>query len=292
MKLSDLGEDRVIGQLTKNLPLSKDVRVGVGDDCAVIGSAKESQWELLKTDSLVEGVHFTKEADPRKVGWKALARTISDIAAMGGEPKHALITLAVSPEEEMARIKGIYAGIKRAAKRFKVSIVGGETSRSPQGLFLSIALTGVVSKDQCVLRSGGRSGDLLFVTGSLGGSIRGKHLTFMPRVAEARWLVTHFRPNAMMDLSDGLGADLPRMARASGVGFEINALPLNPGCTAENALNDGEDFELLFAISPRKAAPLEAAWKKQFPKLALTQIGKLTPRMNSRQSHHGFDHFA
>lgn len=295
MKLSDLGEDRVIAQLTKNLPLSKEVRVGVGDDCAVIGTAKDNQWELLKTDSLVEDVHFTKESDPKKVGWKALARTISDIAAMGGQPKHAMITLAVSPEAEFARIKAIYAGIKQAAKRFNVSIVGGETSRSPSGLFLSIALTGVVAKNECVLRSGGRIGDALYVTGFLGGSIRGKHLTFIPRVDEARWLVSHFRPNAMMDLSDGLGADLPRLARASGVGFEIdsNALPLNSGCTPENGLNDGEDFELLFAISPRKATALETAWKKRFPKLALTHIGRLTAKINSSiNSKHGFDHFA
>jgi len=305
MKLSDLGEDRVIAELTKKLPLSTEVKVGVGDDCAVIGTPRDKQWELLKTDSLIEGVHFTKDADPKRVGWKALARAISDIAAMGGLPKYAMITLAVSPEEELARVKAIYSGLKQAARRFNVSIVGGETSRSLGGLFLSIALTGVVPKGECVLRSGGRVGNALYVTGRLGGSIRGKHLSFIPRVEEARWLVTNFPPNAMMDLSDGLGADLPRLARASGVGFEIarESLPLNPGCSPEDALKDGEDFELLFAIAPSKTGTLEKAWKERFPKLPLTRIGQLVAKngkaadteassTNPSNSKYGFDHFA
>lgn len=294
MKLSELGEDRVIAQLTKNLPLSKAVQVGIGDDCAVIGSSADKQWELLKTDSLVEGVHFTPDADPKRIGWKALARAVSDIAAMGGVPTYAMITIAVSPEREFAWVKSIYSGIKEVAKRFKISIVGGETSRSPGPLFLSISLAGTVSRKECVLRSGGRAGDALYVTGRLGGSIRGKHLTFLPRIEEAQWLVKHFRPNAMMDLSDGLGADLPRLARSSKTGFEISpeSLPLNPGCTPENALSDGEDFELLFAISRSKTSGLEAAWSKRFPKLALTRIGELTAKRSSSISKYGFDHFA
>ncbi len=278
MKLSELGEDRVVAQLTRNLPLSTEVRVGVGDDCAVIGAATDPLWLLLKTDSLIEGVHFTRDADPKRIGWKALARAISDIAAMGGVPKYAMITIALSPETEFALVKSIYAGLKKAARAFGISIVGGETSRSPGPMFLSIALTGVVKKNCCILRSGGRAGDSLYVTGRLGGSIRGKHLSFIPRIKEAQWLTKNFPPTAMMDLSDGLGADLPRLARASKTGFDIlpESLPLNPGCLPENALNDGEDFELLFAIGSRKSAALESAWKKQFPKVALTRIGKLT----------------
>ena len=294
-----MGEDRVVAALTKNLRLSKEVKTGAGDDCAVVVCAGSgSNWELLKTDSLIETIHFTPETDPRKVGWKAMARAISDIAAMGGAPKHAMITIALSPSTEFARVKAIYAGIQKAANAFDVSIVGGETARSPGPLFLSVALTGVVAKASCILRSGGRPGDLLYVTGRLGGSIRGKHLNFLPRLKEGQWLAKHFRPNAMMDLSDGLGADLPRLAAASNTGFEIipESLPLSHGCTPQDAMKDGEDFELLFAIGPRKVARLEAAWKKQFPKLALTRIGKLTPKVGAKISQtkhpYGFDHFA
>ncbi len=296
MKLRGYGEDRLVAELTRALALGADVRVGAGDDCAVIGRPRAARWQLLKADVVVEGVHFTREDDPRRVGWKAMCRALSDIAAMGGVPAHALVTLAVSPEEEVARVKAIYAGLRRAAAKFGVSIVGGETSRSPGPLFLDIALSGWVERARCVLRSGGKPGDVLYVTGRLGGSRAAKHLDFTPRLAEARWLTAHFRPSAMMDLSDGLAIDLPRLARASGCGFTLNeaAIPRTRGATLAQALGDGEDFELLFSIAPRQAAKLEAAWRTGFPRLALTRIGELNPQSTIRnpQSAHGFDHFA
>jgi thiamine-monophosphate kinase len=296
-QLSDYGEDRLITELLRGFSLGQNVIVGAGDDCAVIGRRADRMWQLLKTDCVIEGVHFEKSAESRKIGWKALARVISDIAAMGGLPQHALVTIAVSPDEEIRRLKAIYAGLKKAAARFGVSVVGGETSRSPEPLFISIALTGTVEKSRCVLRSGGRVGDNVFVTGQLGGSIRGKHLDFIPRVSEARWLTENFRIHAMMDLSDGLGADFPRLARASRCGFEIfeNALPLTRNCTPQQAIRDGEDYELLFALSPRDSSRLEKTWSKKFPRLALTRVGKLTrgsqlSTINS-QPPRGFDHF-
>lgn len=291
MKIAGLGEDRLIAEITRGLRHAADVRVSIGDDCAVIGSARAAIWQLLKTDCVVEGVHFLREADPKKVGWKALARAISDIGAMGGAPKHALITLGLSPETELRRVKSLYAGMHKAAETFGVSIVGGETSRTSGPLFISVALTGAVPRKQCVTRSGGRAGDCLYVTGRLGGSLAGRHLTFTPRVAEAQWLASNFRIRAMMDLSDGLGADLPRLAAASGTGFELarDAVPRNKGCTVEQALSDGEDYELLFAIAPRDAAKLEARWP--FPKLPLTRIGTLL-RRTKPDSLRGFDHFA
>lgn len=296
MKLAQLGEDRLVAELTRSLPTRGDVRVGAGDDCAVIGASGAARWQLLKVDAVVEGVHFSPEEDPRRIGWKALCRAISDLAAMGGEPAHALITIAVSPDVEVARVKGIYAGLRKAARQFDVAIVGGETSRSPGPMFINVALSGSVARGQCVLRSGGRPGDVLYVTGRLGGSITGKHLDFTPRLAEARWLVSHFRPRAMMDLSDGLAADLPRLAAASHCGFVLKeeAIPCTRGCTLEQALNDGEDFELLFALPPRHTAKLEAAWRHNFPKLPLTRIGSFTQpsTLNPQLSPHGFDHFA
>lgn len=291
MKLSELGEEKIVAQLTRGLPLGPQVRVGAGDDCAVIGGPRDQRWRLLKTDAVVEGVHFLSGENMRRVGWKALARAVSDIAAMGGEPREALVSLAIDPDADFAVVGELYAGLKRAARKFGVSIVGGETSRSPGPLFISIALTGDVERDRCILRSGGKPGDGLFVTGRLGGSLAAKHLDFTPRLAEARWLTQHFHPRAMMDLSDGLGMDLPRLAGASGCGFELwlDALPLTKGCTADQALGDGEDFELLFAVKPADEAPLRAAWPRKFP--PLTMIGRLTKSSRTAFLSRGYDHF-
>ncbi len=297
MKLANLGEDKLIALLTREMPRGKDVRVGIGDDCAVLGGARDTRWSLLKTDMVVEGVHFNAEEDRRLVGWKALCRPISDIAAMGGVPVYALVTLAVARQIELAAIKALYRGLRQAAHQFDVTIVGGETSRSPGPLFLSVALTGWVERLRCVTRDGGHSGDALYVTGWLGGSRAGKHLWFTPRLVEARWLVSHFKVRAMMDLSDGLAADLPRLAAASGRGFQIDEsrVPRTPGCTLRQALEDGEDYELLFAVAPGTTSPLERAWKKQFPKLPLTRIGTLRDKSKSKSQNQrlrGFDHFA
>ena len=296
MKLARYSEDRLVAEITRGLPLGENVRVGAGDDCAVIGAPRAAKWILLKADVVVEGVHFLREDDPRRIGWKALCRAISDIAAMGGVPEHALITIAVSRDDEVARVKALYAGLRKAARKFGVSIVGGETSRSPGPLFINIALTGWVERTRCILRSGAKPGDALFVTGKLGGSRAGKHLDFTPRLAEARWLVQHCRPTAMMDLSDGLAADLPRLARASRCGFtlEKSSLPITPGSTVQQALRDGEDFELLFTLAPREAAGALAKWRRTFPKLPLTEIGTISQlsTFNFQLSPHGHDHFA
>ena len=296
MKLSALGEDAVVATLTRALPCGRDVRIGAGDDCAVTGGPRDTWWRLLKADAVVEGVHFLRDEKPERVGWKALCRAISDIAAMGGIPEHALITLAVCPETKLAWVRGLYAGLKKAARRFVVSIVGGETSRSPGPTFISVALAGRVERTRCITRSGGRVGDAVYVTGRLGGSLAGKHLDFTPRLAEARWLVEHFKVRAMMDVSDGLAADLPRLARASKCSYTLDPerIPRSRCCTIEQALGDGEDFELLFTIAPRDCAKLETAWKKKFPKLPLTRIGALIRNSSSviRHSTHGHDHFA
>jgi thiamine-monophosphate kinase len=295
MNLAEFGEDALIATLSRGLQPGAKVRVGPGDDCAVVGARRAARWELLKADAVVEGVHFLSNDDPRRVGWKALCRAISDVAAMGGVPEHALITLAVSREVQVAWLKALYAGLRRAARKFAVSIVGGETSRSPGPLFVNVTIAGWVERSRCVLRSTGRAGDVLFVTGCLGGSRAGKHLDFTPRLAEARWLVAHFKPRAMMDLSDGLAADLPRLARASGCGFKLDEgrVPVTRGCTLAQAFGDGEDFELLLAVAPRDVAGLEREWRRAFPRLPLSQIGRLihhstpNPQLPSR----GYDHF-
>ncbi len=305
MKLRELGEDRLIAQLMTRLRSRPDVVVGPGDDCAVVVGPGKDRLLLLKTDCVIEGVHFRPDEKPAFIGWKAMMRTLSDFAAMSGVPQYALITLAAPAEREARWMEQLYQGLERAAGRFEVAIVGGETSDTKGPLVISVSAAGAVEKERCVRRNGGKAGDALFVTGSLGGSIRGKHLKFVPRIAEARWLTLHFSIHAMMDLSDGLGADLPRLAAASEVGFEIDeaALPRNRGISVEQAINDGEDYELLFAVSPNDATVLEKKWRKKFPRLPLTRIGQFTRHSSSppdesgatepvtRRSFRGYVHF-
>jgi thiamine-monophosphate kinase len=292
MKLRELGEDAVVAGLTRSLRLDRRVKVGAGDDCAVVETA--GRLQLLKSDCLIEGIHFLPDADPKWIGWKAMCRSISDIAAMGGTPLDAMVTLAVCPDTEFAWLKRVYAGLKAAAHMYKVNLVGGETAKSPGPFFLSIALTGTVEGGRYVRRSGGRNGDWLYVTGKLGGSIGGRHLRFRPRVAEARWLVSRFPIHAMMDLSDGLASDLPRLALASGLGFEVDlaSLPLHRGSSLEGGLRDGEDYELLFAIPTAAKRRLEMEWRAKFPTLRLTAIGRLVENGGTGFSGKGYDHFA
>ena len=300
--LQGCGEDRLVEDLLAALPPARHPRrivAGSGaDDCAIVRlPGMSSVWQLLKTDCIVEGVHFAPETEPVRVGWKALCRPLSDIASSGGRPQHALVTFALSPRASARWAMEVYDGIARAAIEFAVDVVGGETVATPGPSFLSICVTGSVRPEECVTRQGGKADDLLYVTGSLGGSFAsGRHLDFRPRLEEARWLVSRYRPHAMMDLSDGLAADLPRMARSSGTGYAIEpeALPRSKGCTVEQALGDGEDYELLLAVSPRDASRLPAAWKRKFPQVPLTLIGHLAERgrLEGLGRVGGYDHFA
>ncbi len=302
------GEDELVAGWLRELPQARagaGVIAGAqaGDDCAIVRiPGDRKQWRLLKTDCVIEGVHFLPDTAPERVGWKALCRPLSDFAAMGGgRPEHALVSLALNPKNaamSVDYVRRVYTGMGKAAREFGVAMVGGETARSPGPLFLSVFLSGTIARSQCVRRSGARPGDRLFVTGALGGSFAsGRHLDFRPRLDEACWLTARFPVRAMMDLSDGLGADLPRLARASGgLGWRLDraALPLAPDCCndADAALNDGEDYELLFSLHPRHVAGLERAWRRRFPKLALTCIGELVETsFATAPEAGGFDHF-
>jgi thiamine-monophosphate kinase len=296
MKLRDVGEDRLLELLLPKLSETSGVVLGAGDDCAIVERRKSGRLELLKTDCLVEGIHFAKSAPPQQVGWKAMARPLSDFAAMSGLPEFALVTLILPGTRDVAWVRQLYRGIDKAARQFGVAVVGGETSNIKGPMVISISLTGSVERKRWVGRAGGRPGDELFVTGRLGGSLgSGHHLKFVPRIAESRWLTENFRIHAMMDLSDGLGADLPRLAAASGVGFEITEadLPLNRARTVRQGVSDGEDYELLFAISPRDGRSLPARWRKKFPNLRVTRIGRLTRKSKTanRKIPRGYVHF-
>jgi thiamine-monophosphate kinase len=295
MKLSELGEDRLLARLLPRLKLNKAVLAGAGDDCAVLRSSGKNELLLFKTDCVVEGVHFLARDNAAAVGWKAMMRPLSDFAAMSGVPQFALITLISPSQTSVHKIDSFYLGLQRAAARFEVSIVGGETSSTRGPIVISVSVLGFVEKNRWVSRDRGQAGDDLFVTGRLGRATRGKHLRFVPRIEESRWLTKNFHVHAMMDLSDGLGADLPRLAKASKVGFVIDSkkLPLTSGATIDQAIADGEDYELLFTISPRESERLQRNWRKRFPKLPLTRIGRFSQlsTLNSQPLRRGFVHF-
>lgn len=284
-----MNEFELIARLTRALPTNDTVVVGAGDDCAVLDVGLGDRLLLFKTDAVVEGVHFTSDTPPGKIGHKALARCLSDIAAMAGTPTAAVITLGLPKQFAPTLVEAIYAGINALAKQHHVAIVGGETTTNPERMLISVALIGFVSRAKLPLRSGAQPGDAIFVTGELGGSITGKHLAFEPRLTEARWLVEHFTIHSLMDISDGLAGDLRHILNASHCGAELHksAVPISraakeisqrgdaakPAFVA--ALTDGEDFELLFTVAGKSAVPLLDAWKKAFPALKLSCIGKI-----------------
>lgn len=297
MKLGALGEDRLLDQILLQVPRAKGGKVfaGLADDCAIIEIPRSKQYLAFKTDCVVEGVHFVAGTNASNIGWKGMMRPLSDFAAASALPQFALITLIVPQQTKIAWVQKLYRGLRRAASRFKVSIVGGETSNTSGPIAISVSVIGFVEKSRATSRHGGRSGDDLFVTGQLGGALKQKHLKFSPRILESRWLTKNFPIHAMMDLSDGLGADLPRLARASGVGFDIDLenLPVARGATIDNAISEGEDYELLFAVSPRDRNRLVREWRRRFPKLLLTRIGSFNrkSRVANRKLPLGYVHF-
>jgi len=279
-------ETDLITKLTTDLPTDSSIDVGPGDDCAVVNV--DGKNVLLKTDAVVEGVHFTADTPPEKIGRKAIARPLSDIAAMGGRPSHAVVTVGLPEDFDETRLKTIYRGAGEMGEQNGTYIVGGEITRNPV-LLISVSLIGHVETDRVLTRKGSRDGDAVFVTGELGGSIAGKHLDFDPRLAEARWLAEQFEIHAMIDLSDGLATDL-RYLLGDNLGAELltPAIPIsraakerardNPAGKSAllAALADGEDYELLFTLPSKQAVSLHDDWKTAFPELPLHCIGKIT----------------
>lgn len=326
MKISSLGEDRLIRRMARGIRTGRSAEApgevssgrsggvvrGIGDDCAVLSCGpggrlrRGTRLLLFASDMIVEGVHFRRGARPEAIGWKALAVNVSDVAAMGGLPRHAVISVGLPKETEVSFVDGVYRGLRRCAARFGVNLVGGDTVRSPM-VVLDVAILGEVEKNRVVYRSGARPGDALLVTGRLGGAVRsGRHLTFTPRVREARALRSRARIHAMMDLSDGLWVDLGRLCQESGVHavLEPERIPRRPGCSLKQALTDGEDFELLLAVPAGEAARL-ARWARGRLRCGLTRIGRVVRRAGKepvafagaagergrKVSFRGFEHF-
>jgi len=249
-----MNELNFIDYLRKHIKHDKDVICGIGDDAAVLKYTRKKHL-LFTCDMLIEGVHFEKNAKPEEIGWKAIAVNISDIAAMGGVPKYVVISVGIPKNSAPSTAKRLMNGVKKICRFFDVSIVGGDTNAGPN-LVIDVAIIGEVEKDFLVLRSGAKAGDLIFTTGTLGEG-RIKHLSFMPRIEEARMLVRHFKINSMIDISDGLFLDLYRLAEASSVGARIykSLIPL-ADVKHMKYINDGEDFELMFTLSISQAKKL------------------------------------
>ncbi len=303
MKIEKIGEFGLI-DLLKRRTFSQDKRVlvSVGDDAAVIKSCKDKLL-IFTTDTMVEKVHFDlRYSTFKQVGWKAMVANLSDIAAMGGLPTFALVTIGLSKSMSVKNVLSIYDGITAVGKRYKCSVIGGDTVFSPQGVFVSIALLGEVEKKFLVKRSGAKSGDLICVTGDLGEAQAGleflkknprkksplvrKHLNPVPRINEARALVRNLKISSMIDISDGLSSELFHLTEESNLGAVIyqDKIPISSKCIKAGsflgkspllwALSSGEEYELLFTLSRKELPSLEKVERK----IKLSLIGEIVSK--------------
>lgn len=278
-----IDELAILQQWLPILNIGSDVAVGPGDDCAVIDSS-DTEWQWLQTvDQLVDEIHFNSSDTPPEVaGIKLLKRNISDIAAMGGTPKWALLTIGAN-NFSSEWILEFLKGVKTAADQYGISIIGGDISSLVfPGLVTTLALTGIVPRQQAVLRSGAKAGDRLWVTGKIGNSFNSRwHLDFIPRLKEGNFL--RGRATAMLDISDGLLLDAARLAKMSNVDLVIDDanIPLRTGAILPNALSDGEDYELLFS------APATALrdWPVDFA--PITAIGEVIQGSGNVRNRYG-----
>jgi thiamine-monophosphate kinase len=274
------GEIEFIERLRKKalLPAGRGIALGIGDDCAIVRPRGGSQDLLLTTDMLIEGVHFRRATHRAEdVGWKALARALSDLAAMGAEPRFCLLSLALPPWADRSWIDGFYRGFLRLAAGAGAPLIGGDLASAAIAMCDVIACGGA-PRGQSLRRDGARAGDVIYVSGALGGSALGlatrsgkawrRHAHPEPRLALGRFLRRADATSAM-DLSDGLSIDLRRLSLASKLSAEISAPPVFPGATLEQALHGGEDYELLFTARPQTRIP------PRFKGLPLTRIGEM-----------------
>ena len=273
-------EDDFLEALFKRMPEPPgELVIPPGDDCAGFRTAGGGIL-LIAVDQVVEGRHFLDEgsfaATPQQVGRKLLARNLSDIAAMGGTPLYCLSSVTLGSRHDRAWLDRFFDGMLELARRWDTHLIGGDLARGAGNTVASLTIVGRVGERQALRRSGARDGDGLWATGVFGRSLpTGHHLDFEPRIAEGRWLGEQGLAGAMIDVSDGLLIDAGRLCRASGVGLllDTQAVPRRtPGTTMEEALADGEDYELLFAVPGEKEERLRREWP--FRQLPLTRLGE------------------
>ncbi|TWT36430.1 Thiamine-monophosphate kinase [Posidoniimonas corsicana] len=282
-------ERDLVDWLQKTLPPHPLLRVGLGDDAAVL-SLRQTADLVVTTDSLGDGSHFLlNEAEPRWIGHKCLAANLSDLAAMAAKPVAVVVSVMLprGHADPLALAKGLYRGMLPLAEQFETIIAGGDTNVWDGPLTVSVTAFGQPTDRGALLRSNARAGDAILVTGELGGSITGRHLDFTPRVAEALLLHQRYDLHAGMDITDGLSLDLSRLCAASGRGalLDAAAIPVSPAAQQlaaadgtdplHHALSDGEDFELLLT-APRETA--EAMLRESPVECGLSIVGEVTAR--------------
>lgn len=312
--LHTLGEFGLIRELQRYCPqLRPDVILGIGDDAAILRTPPKESL-IASTDLAIEGIHFDLTFETlMDVGYRTAVANISDIAAMGGTPTFLLVALAVPPSYPVKSLRGLYQGFKKSCQRYNMSLVGGDTSSSKSGLFLSLTILGHVNPKYAISRQGAKIGDRVYVTGTLGDSRAGlqilqrqvarrnkppsqpyesflkkRHLHPTPRLALGQQLSQGRLAHAAIDLSDGLSGDIHHLCQASQVGVELYAshFPISRQCQAyasayrldpiDLALAGGEDYELLFTISARHQDKLTALAKRL--KIKMTCIGEIKPK--------------
>ena len=299
------GEPEFVAGLRRRavLPRGSGVVAGIGDDCAIVRARGAREDLLFTTDMLIEGTHFLRATHrPEDAGWKALARGLSDIAAMGGVPRYCLVSLALAKWAGGRWVDRFYDGLLELAAQAGAPLIGGDLAMTDR-LMCDIVVCGAVPRGRALRRDGARPGDGIYVSGELGVSAFGlatrrgtawrRHKRPEPRLALGRFLRERIGATAAMDLSDGLSLDLYRLCAASGLAAEIEAPPVFPGATLAQALNGGEDYELLFTVRPRTAVPAT------FEGLPLTEIGRIRAgaaghiELSGRPlGPGGYDHFA
>ena len=329
MDLDKIGEFGLLEKIRRKIRRrSHHIKIGVGDDCAVVASSNRDL--LTSTDMLIENVHFDmKYFSPEMIGKKAIAVNLSDIAAMGGTPLYILISIGIPASTPVQFAEKLYVGFENMAKKYNCCIVGGDISKSINGLIICITIFGEIKKNAFIKRSGAKIKDKIFVTGNLGDSAAGlkilkrdnhrkknkiieKHLYPKPRLKEGQILAEKVGVSSMIDLSDGLASDLERICEESKCGARIylNKIPLSSDLRSleksinlnmlDYALFGGEDYELLFTVNEKRIAQLEKQWQKL--KISVTNIGEILDKKHriilvypdGREeplSKRGYDHF-
>lgn len=265
---------------------------GIGDDCAVFPNEHGNARRLVTVDSVIFSKHFDESVSPENAGAKLIKRNASDIAAMGGVPADAVLSLVMSRDIKIAWLKNFYAGIAQSCETLGIELAGGDLASAPAGTQIFIAtlsLSGFCDREP-LLRTGAQIGDSVFVTGTLGGSILTKHFAFEPRLAEGQFLAQFSREEvrACMDITDGLAKDLNEIVPANAhIAFDFPAIPVSEdaqklaGGNRERALKhafcDGEDYELVFCAAPNFESTLTKLWREHFPQTPLTRIGRIAP---------------
>ncbi len=287
--VSAWGERRLIDAIRGWLgEASPPPPAGIGDDCAVLTPSPGAKL-LVTTDPVVWNRHFDDSCSPEAIAGKLLKRNVSDIAAMGGRPRSAVVSLLLSPNTSIAWLERFYRGLRDCAMRYDTPVAGGDVSAISHGtLAASLTLLGESVDGHILTRGGARPGDTICVTGTLGGSLLGRHLSFEPRLREGQWLASRPEVTAAIDLSDGLAKDLPGLLPSGCVAdLAVDRIPISDDAkraaatsgrtSLEHALSDGEDYELLITVNGEQTRELLQAWRATFS-ISLTPIGVIAKR--------------